>query len=978
IFRIPYEDSGAGAIAARTMENQQKQQPEQKQSREEACGDAAPVPPSQFLQRRRAGRAAVAAAFGEDRPPGGAEKARQPLPAGMMSVMGRPVQLARRMSTVEMVVHNEEGETEEVEIDVADVETEAGSQRSGSSISDRISRRRNSELAADIIRLSAAHRRREFVQLLNEHRAIVHQLQTTGVASDSRRSNQRPPSLAGVIQEGSVEEKDKENWGQAGQVRRQYKEAPIAKVAQLHGAAEVDQQQLQRRSGSPVGDQADPVGLQSESVAAKTQQAGPAGRLWPAQLDANVQLQQLPGRLAQAGKLPAKLVRPRMDEFVRASRTDETGRRRWIDWRRTRLSGRAVGQTQQLLAGVHSASRPADGLQSGRVDGHPVQRAAAWPAAAAEPDNRRHGQAVPSQRQPELAAGSAGEKTGQAGGRSRGGRGSDFRPDSATIASRKQADNADIHKEEAHLSDWLVRPARQHLAAAPRRGTSWIADHAQVAGAQGAELIHCCSRQGEIAGSHKLNRAPRLRIWVTEANRSGLVNFFISGKFAFSFTFSLEFKLGFGTRVEDSPLAEAPVLGYVQLLQLRLDDLFLLRIELFRFRLIQGVQHCVCFCIFLALQFIKVGLLLSFNFVYSGFHRGLLFGQVGQGFRFSLGQRQPGLKFGSPGGFVLVDGRGQSPAKTVGRFRPRRRQQAEKQARHAAIRLSGPLHGLHRGGETIWTLRIQSGVGIGVWQVASRYSGWQVVGKQARNIAEIRLLCTVQPGLAAVGAARTGEGEQRQDRLNTVRQQKELNQRRRRITQARLLVEGRQRECRSEAASGGASLTSLAGAGRIRDSGAATADQPMALADETLAHKSARPGAIMPGQTGRTVGVMVPANRWTVGAAIRSRNFGQTLGQFNGSTGVCIQLDSQTGQAPLIESATEAAAATAAAEASAEAATAFGGRRGLTADRRTRHGGGSAAEDDDSTRCTSKFCPTRDAGSGSSTARQGTELAGAV
>uniref|UniRef100_A0A1I8HY16 Os08g0506000 protein n=1 Tax=Macrostomum lignano TaxID=282301 RepID=A0A1I8HY16_9PLAT len=172
------------------------------------CG---PVPPSQFLQRRRAGRAAVAAAFGEDRPPGGAEKARQPLPAGMMSVMGRPVQLARRMSTVEMVVHNEEGETEEVEIDVADVETEAGSQRSGSSISDRISRRRNSELAADIIRLSAAHRRREFVQLLNEHRAIVHQLQTTGVASDSRRSNQRPPSLAGVIQEGSVEEKDKEN-----------------------------------------------------------------------------------------------------------------------------------------------------------------------------------------------------------------------------------------------------------------------------------------------------------------------------------------------------------------------------------------------------------------------------------------------------------------------------------------------------------------------------------------------------------------------------------------------------------------------------------------------------------------------------------------------------------------------------------------------------------------------------------------------
>uniref|UniRef100_A0A1I8IKK5 Reverse transcriptase domain-containing protein n=1 Tax=Macrostomum lignano TaxID=282301 RepID=A0A1I8IKK5_9PLAT len=196
---------------ARTMENQQKQQPEQKQPREEVCGDAAPVPPSQFLQRRRAGRAAVAAAFGEDRPPGGAEKARQPLPAGMMSVMGRPVQLARRMSTVEMVVHNEEGETEEVEIDVADVETEAGSQRSGSSISDRISRRRNSELAADIIRLSAAHRRREFVQLLNEHRAIVHQLQTTGVASDSRRSNQRPPSLAGVIQEGSVEEKDKEN-----------------------------------------------------------------------------------------------------------------------------------------------------------------------------------------------------------------------------------------------------------------------------------------------------------------------------------------------------------------------------------------------------------------------------------------------------------------------------------------------------------------------------------------------------------------------------------------------------------------------------------------------------------------------------------------------------------------------------------------------------------------------------------------------
>uniref|UniRef100_A0A1I8IHD5 MamL-1 domain-containing protein n=1 Tax=Macrostomum lignano TaxID=282301 RepID=A0A1I8IHD5_9PLAT len=90
----------------------------------------------------------------------------------------------RRLSSIEMMVQNEDGEAEEVEIDVADTEDDVvaplakDNQRCRKQpIADRISRRRNSEVAADIIRMSAAHRRREFAALIDEHQAIVRELE---------------------------------------------------------------------------------------------------------------------------------------------------------------------------------------------------------------------------------------------------------------------------------------------------------------------------------------------------------------------------------------------------------------------------------------------------------------------------------------------------------------------------------------------------------------------------------------------------------------------------------------------------------------------------------------------------------------------------------------------------------------------------------------------------------------------------------
>ena len=68
------------------------------------------------------------------------------------------------------------------------------------SISDRISRRRHSELAAEIIRLSAENRRREFAELLNEHKALVLEIESGEAGSE-----------AGSPEEKCDEEENKEN-----------------------------------------------------------------------------------------------------------------------------------------------------------------------------------------------------------------------------------------------------------------------------------------------------------------------------------------------------------------------------------------------------------------------------------------------------------------------------------------------------------------------------------------------------------------------------------------------------------------------------------------------------------------------------------------------------------------------------------------------------------------------------------------------
>uniref|UniRef100_A0A1I8FCJ2 Transcription factor kayak n=1 Tax=Macrostomum lignano TaxID=282301 RepID=A0A1I8FCJ2_9PLAT len=150
---------------------------------------AAPPPPTAAQLRRRSGRRSQA----RGRRRGGCDNVGHPAAETDASVDSRKRGGAsggcggsgaggRRLSSIEMMVQNEDGEAEEVEIDVADTEDDVVARRSRKRcrkqpIADRISRRRNSEVAADIIRMSAAHRRREFAALIDEHQAIVRELE---------------------------------------------------------------------------------------------------------------------------------------------------------------------------------------------------------------------------------------------------------------------------------------------------------------------------------------------------------------------------------------------------------------------------------------------------------------------------------------------------------------------------------------------------------------------------------------------------------------------------------------------------------------------------------------------------------------------------------------------------------------------------------------------------------------------------------
>lgn len=144
-----------------------------------------PAPPPTAAQlRRRSGRRSQEDGETAATPP---PRPTPPSTAGVRSGsggVGGGGPGGRRLSSIEMTVQNEDGEAEEVEIDVADTEDDVvaplakDNQRCRRQpIADRISRRRNSEVAADIIRMSAAHRRREFAALIDEHQAIVRELE---------------------------------------------------------------------------------------------------------------------------------------------------------------------------------------------------------------------------------------------------------------------------------------------------------------------------------------------------------------------------------------------------------------------------------------------------------------------------------------------------------------------------------------------------------------------------------------------------------------------------------------------------------------------------------------------------------------------------------------------------------------------------------------------------------------------------------
>lgn len=110
-------------------------------------------------------------------------------PSFILKSKPAPPRRTNTLGNIGIELINDEGETECVDIDIADIENTIDEDKylhntRRQSISDRINRRRTSELAAEIIRLSAEHRKKEFADLLDEHEEIVQNIEiwkATGV-----------------------------------------------------------------------------------------------------------------------------------------------------------------------------------------------------------------------------------------------------------------------------------------------------------------------------------------------------------------------------------------------------------------------------------------------------------------------------------------------------------------------------------------------------------------------------------------------------------------------------------------------------------------------------------------------------------------------------------------------------------------------------------------------------------------------------
>uniref|UniRef100_A0A1I8FA20 Uncharacterized protein n=1 Tax=Macrostomum lignano TaxID=282301 RepID=A0A1I8FA20_9PLAT len=107
----------------------------------------------------------------------------------------------RRTSDIEVLVQNEEGDAEEIQRQKTLHGNRAGGQKCRrQSIADRITRRRNSEVARRHHHngMSAAHRRREFAQLIDEHRAIVRELDQHQQQQQTRNKPSQKPMVPAI------------------------------------------------------------------------------------------------------------------------------------------------------------------------------------------------------------------------------------------------------------------------------------------------------------------------------------------------------------------------------------------------------------------------------------------------------------------------------------------------------------------------------------------------------------------------------------------------------------------------------------------------------------------------------------------------------------------------------------------------------------------------------------------------------------
>ncbi|XP_064623543.1 uncharacterized protein LOC135485455 isoform X2 [Lineus longissimus] len=123
----------------------------------------------------------------------------------------KPKMAANKALEVAIEVKNEDGETESVEIDEVDDEIQRDREREieavtpygqytrcrRQSITDRLKKRRSSEIATEIIRLSAINRKREFNELLDEHARLVEEIERSEEHEEKEnlsQHNQKTPS----------------------------------------------------------------------------------------------------------------------------------------------------------------------------------------------------------------------------------------------------------------------------------------------------------------------------------------------------------------------------------------------------------------------------------------------------------------------------------------------------------------------------------------------------------------------------------------------------------------------------------------------------------------------------------------------------------------------------------------------------------------------------------------------------------------